>query len=76
MKYLTYVLLNLFFLSCIYSSYLVEIGEVELSSFEWLVNLIYNVESGELNSFFSLVYDPETGVGYVFIAFVIVFDIK
>ena len=62
------VLLNLFFLSCIYSSYLISIGEVELSSFEWLVNIIYNVESGELNSFFSLVYDPKTGVGYVFIA--------
>lgn len=62
------ILLNLFFLSCIYSTNLVLAGEVELSSFDWLAKIVYNVETGELNSFFSYVYNPETGVGYVFIA--------
>jgi O-antigen/teichoic acid export membrane protein len=61
------VLLNLFFIACVYSSHYIQTPPIEPSGLEWLVNLIYNTETQELNWFINLVYDPNIGVGYVFI---------
>jgi O-antigen/teichoic acid export membrane protein len=72
----TNILLNLFYIALIYSTHLVENGAVELSSFDWLANLVYDADTGQLNGFFNLVYDPKTGVGYVFIANLIASIVK
>lgn len=68
--------LNLFFASLIYSTHLVTKGGLELSDFKWWAEIVYNLDTGDLKPFFKLFYNPEIGVGYVFIANLIASIVK
>lgn len=61
------VILNLLFIACVFSTNYILDPPAIASSFEWVTHIIYNTETHELNWFFSLIYDPNIGVGYVFI---------
>jgi len=70
------VILNLFFIACVFSTNYLLDPNPEPSRFEWVTHIIYNTETNELNWFFNLVYDPKTGVGYVFIVNLIASIVK